>query len=139
MCYVRYSSVNTRRCVRKRKQRDLPEVYIAEEGLCDIGKLLRQQHIVKGSSALSRAAARCRGQQRVVEGSSVLSRAGAHDVRETTVVTVTLPNTTNATIGQKNIYSRNISLELRSLFPPSVFLGIGSVYRAIRHFRTSVT
>ena len=98
MCYVRYSSVNTRRCVRKRKQRDLPEVYIAEEGLCDIGKLLRQQHIVEGSSALSRAvagsallraAARCRGQQRVVEGSSVLSRAGAHDVRETTVVTVT--------------------------------------------------
>jgi hypothetical protein len=109
MCYVRYSSVNTRRCVRKGKQRDLPEVYIAEEGLCDIGKLLKQQHIVKGSSALSRAAARCRGQQRVVEGSSalsraaarcrgqqrvvegssVLSRAGAHDVRETTVVTVT--------------------------------------------------
>jgi hypothetical protein len=73
-------------------------VYIAEEGLCDIRKLLRQQHIVEGSSALSRAAAsnalsravaRCRGQQRVVEGSSVLSRAGAHDVRETTVVTVT--------------------------------------------------
>jgi hypothetical protein len=44
-------------------------VYIAEEGLCDIGKLLRQQHIVEGSSALS--------------------RAGAHDVRETTLVTVT--------------------------------------------------
>jgi hypothetical protein len=79
MCYVQYLSVNTRRCVRKGKQRDLLEVYIAEEGLCDIRKLLRQQHVVKGSSALSRvaagsalsrAAARCQGQQRVVKSRS---------------------------------------------------------------------
>jgi hypothetical protein len=79
VCYVRYLSVNARRCVRKRKQRDLPEVYIAEEGLCDNGKLLRQQHIVEGSSALLRVAAHCReqqraahcrGQQRVVESRS---------------------------------------------------------------------
>jgi hypothetical protein len=64
-------------------------VYIAEEGMCDIGRLLRQQRVIKGSSALSRAAARCRRQQRVVEGSSVLSRAGTHNVKGTTVVTVT--------------------------------------------------
>jgi hypothetical protein len=83
---------------KEKEAEGLSRGYIAEEGLCDIGKLLRQQHIVEGSSALSRAAAHCREQQRaahcrrqqrVVEGSSALSRAGAHDVRETTVVTVT--------------------------------------------------
>jgi hypothetical protein len=57
MYYVQYLSVNTRRCVRKEKQRDLLEVYIVEKGLCDIGKLLRQQHIIKGSSALLRVVA----------------------------------------------------------------------------------
>jgi hypothetical protein len=56
-CATYDTSVNTRRCVMKRKQRDLPVVYIAEEGLCDTRELLRQQHIVEVSSALSRAAA----------------------------------------------------------------------------------
>jgi hypothetical protein len=74
VCYVRYSSVNTRRCVRKK------EVESPSRGLFSRGRTVRyrkaaevaahcreQELIVESRSALSRAAACCREQGRMVE------------------------------------------------------------------------